>query len=84
MYNYIIFLRYFEATIYSNVQQSQTPNSASNIFFNTGYCMLFFIHFLLGLIVDTWTGRCKIIVTGIFLCFFVWIISGVDFIIASY
>ena len=84
MYSYMFFMRYFEGTIYSNVQQSETPKSASNIVFNNGYCMLFFIHFLLGLIADVWTGRYKIIVTGIFLCFFAWIISGVNFIITVY
>ena len=84
MYNYIIFTRYFGATIYSNVQQSQTPNSASNIVFNNGYCMLFFMFSLLGLIADVWTGRYKIIFTGIFLCLFAWILSGVDFNIAAY
>ena len=84
MYNYIIFMRYFAATMYSNVQQSQIPNSASNIVFNNGYCMLFFLFSLLGLIADVWTGRYKIIVTGILLCFFAWILSGMDFIIAAY
>ena len=84
MFNYIMFMRYFGATIYSNVQQSQTLNSASNIVFNITYCMLFFIFALVGLIADVWTGRYKMIVTGIFLCFFAWILSGVDFIIEAY
>ena len=84
MYNYVIFMRYFEGTIYSNFQQSQTPNSASNIVFNNGYCMLFYMFSLLGLIADVWTGRYKIIVTGIFFCFFAWILSGVNFIIRVY
>ena len=84
MYNFIVYLRYYEATIYSNAQQSQTPSSASNIVFNIGYCMLFFLFLLFGLIADVWTGRYKIIVIGIFLCFFAWILSGVDFIIAAY
>ena len=84
MYNYIIYVRYFEATIYSNVQQSQTPNNTSNIVFDIGYCMLFFMFSLLGLIADVWTGRYKIIVTGIFFSFFAWILSGVGFITAAY
>ena len=84
MYNYMIFIRYFEGTIYSNVQQSQTSSSTTNIVFNNGYFMLFFIFALLGLIADVWTGRYKIIVTGIFLCFFAWILSGVGFIIITY
>ena len=84
MFNYIMFMRYFGATLYSNVQQSQTSNSTANILFNIGYCMLFFLFSLLGLIADMWTGRYKIIVSGIFLCFFAWILSGVDFIIAAY
>ena len=33
---------------------------------------------------NVWTGRYKIIVTGIFLCFFAWIISGKSFIIIAY
>ena len=84
MYNFIIFMRYFGTTMYSNVQQSQTPNSASNIVFNNGYCILFFFFSLLGLIADVWTGRYKMIVTGILLCFFAWILSGIDFIITAY
>ena len=84
MYSYIINIRYFADYMYSNFQQSQTPNSASNIVFNNGYCMGFFMFSLLGLIADVWTGRYKIIVTGIFLCFFAWILFGVGFIIAAY
>ena len=84
MYNYIVFMRYYGATMYSNVQQSQKPNSVSNIVYNNGYCMLYFLFSLLGLIADMWTGRYKIIVTSIYLCFFAWILSGVDFIIAAY
>ena len=70
--------------MYSKVQQSQTPNSTSNIVFNNGYCMVFIIFSLLGLVADVWTGRYKIIVTGIFLCFFAWILFGLGFIIAAY
>ena len=77
-------MRYFEGTIYSNVQQSQTSSNTTNIVFNNGYFLLFFIFALLGLIADVWTGRYKIIVTGIFLCFFAWILSGVNFIIITY
>ena len=84
MYNYIMFMTYYGATLYSNFQQSQTPNSASNIVFNNGYCMVYFLFSLLGLVADVWTGRYKIIITGIFLCFFAWIIFGVGFIIAAY
>ena len=84
MYNYIVYMRYFGTTMYSNVQQSQTSNSASNIVLNNGYCMLYFLFSLLGLIADVWTGRYKMIVTGILLCFFVWILSGMEFIIAAY
>ena len=51
---------------------------------NNGYCMLFFMFSLLGLIADVWTGHYKITVTGIFLCFFAWILSGVVLIIATY
>ena len=84
IYSYIIFMRYFEDMMYSNVQQSETPNSSSNIVFNNGYFMQFFMFPLLGLIADVWTGRYKIIVTGIYLCFFAWILSGVNFIITAY
>ena len=84
MYSYIVLMRYFEGTISSNVQQSETPNSIANIVFNNGYCMLYFIFALVGLIADVWTGRYKIIVTGILLCFFCWIICGVNFIITAY
>ena len=70
--------------MYSNVQQSETPSSTTNIVYNNGYCMLFFIFALLGLIADVWTGRYKIIVTSIILCVFAWIISCVNFIITAY
>ena len=84
MYNYIIYWRYFVFTVYSNVQQSQTANRTAGIFFDITYCMFFITFSLLGLIADVWTGRYKIIVTGIFLCFFAWILSGVGFIIITY
>ena len=84
MFSYIVSIRYFGATIYSNVQQSETPNSASNIVFNNGYCMVFFIFSLLGVITDVWTGRYKMIVTGIYFCFFAWILFGLNFIITTY
>ena len=64
-----MFMRYFEGTISSNVQQSETPNSTANIVFSNGYCMVFFIFALVGLIADVWTGRYKMIVTGIFCTF---------------
>ena len=83
MYTYLMFMRYFEGMI-SNIQQSETPNSTANIVFSNGYCMLYFIFILVGLIADVWTGRYKMIVTGIFLCFFAWILSGVGFIITTY
>ena len=84
MYIYLIFMRYFEGTTSSNVQQSETPNSTANIVFSNGYCMVFFIFALVGLIADVWTGRYKMIVTGIFLCFFAWVVFGVGFIITAY
>ena len=70
--------------MYSNVQQNETPNSASNIVFNNGYCMLFFMFSLVGLVADVWTGHYKIIVTSIYFCFFTWILFGLNFIITAY
>ena len=84
MYNYIIYWRYFVATVYSNVQQSQTPNRTTGIIFDITYCMLFITFSLLGLIADVWIGRYKILITGIFLSFFAWILSGVGFVIITY
>ena len=84
MSNYITYMGYFGATTYSNVEESQTPNSTTNIVFDVGFCMLYFMFSLLGLIADVWTGRYKIIVTGIFLCFFAWILFGLNFIIRVY
>ena len=55
--------------MYSNVQQSEKQSSTTHIVFNNGYCMLFFMFSLLGLMADMWTGCYKIIVTDIFLCF---------------
>ena len=84
MYNYIMYMRYFAATKYSNAQQGHTPSSTTNIVFDIGYCMLLFLFSLFGLIADVWTGRYKIIITGIYLCFFAWTLSGVGFIIITY
>ena len=39
---------------------------------------------MLRLIADVQTGRYKVIVTGVILCFFAWIISGMNFIITAY
>ena len=82
MYNYILYWRYFMYTVYSKFQQSQTPNRVTGIIFDITYCMLFITFSLLGLIADVWTGRYKILIAGIFLSFFAWILSGVVFIIA--
>ena len=70
--------------MYSNVQQNETLNSTSNIVFNNGYYMLFFMFSLVGLVADLWTGCYKIIVTSIYFCFFTWILFGLNFIITAY
>ena len=80
MYNYILFFRYFAGTMYNNVQQSQTPYTTF-MFFDIWFCMAYFSSFFLGLIADMWTGRYKIIVTGIVLSLFAWILSGLVYIL---
>ena len=70
--------------MYSNVQENETPNSASIIVFNSGYCMLFFMFSLVGLVADLWKGCYKIIVTSIYFCFFTWILIGLNFITTAY
>ena len=84
MYNYIVFLRYFAGTVYNNVQQSQTPDTTIAIIFDIAFCMAYFMCFFLGLIADMWTGRYKIVVTGIFLSLFAWILAGFIYIIMEY
>ena len=82
MYNYVIFLRYFAATAYSDAQKSHTLNRSTGIIYDIGYCMLFFTFLFFGLLADVWIGRYKVIFIGVCLCFFSWFSSGLAFVLS--
>ena len=82
MYAHMNFIRYFAATTYIN---SHVDNKkGQSIFFDIGYCLIFFLIFLFGLIADIRFGRYKTLITGVHLCFLSWILFGFAAIVKSY
>ena len=82
MYAHMDLIRYFAATTYIN---SHVDNKkGQSIFFNIGYCLLFFLIYLFGLLADIRFGRYKTLITGVHLCFLSWILFGFAAIVKSY
>ena len=78
MFFHLNFLRNSAATKYTKAN-----NDGHHIIFDVGYCLIFFLFPLLGLLADVKIGRYTSIITGVYLSFLSWIIGGVSFIIKS-
>ena len=78
MFVHISFIRNYAATVYAKVN-----NGGHHIIFDIGYCLIFFIFPLLGLLADVKIGRYISIITGVYMSFLSWIIAGLAFIIKS-
>ena len=78
MYAHLMFISGSAATIYA-----KDNNHAHNIIFDIGYCHIFFLYPLLGLLADVKVGRYTSIITGVYLSFLSWIIAGLGFIIKT-
>ena len=68
----------FAATMYAEVNKD-----ARRIIFDIGYCLLFFLFPIFGLLADVKVGRYTSIITGVYLSFLSWIIAGLAFIIKT-
>ena len=65
MYAHLMFITGFAATMYAEVN-----NCAHQIIFDIGYCLIFFLYPLLGLLADVKVGRYTSIITGVYICHF--------------
>ena len=79
MYAHLTFIRSFAATIYSEVN-----DDAHNIVFDIGYCLIFFLFPLFGLLADVKVGRYTSIITGVYLTFFSWLTAGLCYNIKNF
>ena len=79
MYAHLSFIRNLGATIYAEVNKD-----AHHIIFDIGYCLVFFLFPFFGLLADMKLGRYTSIITGVYLSFLSWIISGLGFIIKPF
>ena len=78
MFAHLSFIRGSAATIYA-----EDNIDVHHIIFNIGYCLIFFLYPLFGLLADVKIGRYTSIITGVYLSFLSWIIAGLAFIIKS-
>ena len=78
MFAHLLLIRSFAATNYAKVD-----DDAHHIIFDIGYCLLFFLFPLFGLLADVKVGRYISIVTGVYLSFLSWIIAGLAVIIKT-
>ena len=79
MYAHLTFIRSFAATIYSEVN-----DNAHNIVFDIGYCLIYFLVPLFGLLADVKVGRYTSIITDVYLSFLSWMVAGMAFIIMTF
>ena len=79
MYAHLTFIRSFAATIYSEVN-----DDPHKIAFDIGYCLIYFLFPLFGLLADVKVGRYTSIITGVYLSFLSWVVAGMAFIIMTF
>ena len=79
MYLHINLIRHFGATSYYN-SQVKSYNYVGDV----GYCLLFFLFPVFGLLTDVKIGRYKMIITGVYFSFASWVTCGIAVIINIY
>ena len=79
MYLHINLIRHFAATSYYN-SQVKSYNYVGDV----GYCLLFFLFPVFGLLTDVKIGRYKMIITGVYFSFASWVTCGIVVIINIY
>ena len=78
MFAHISLISSYAATIYVELH-----DDAHNLVFDIGYCLIYFLFPLFGLLADVKVGRYISIITGVYLSFLSWMIAGIAFIIKS-
>ena len=73
MYAHICLIRSFATTTYAKL------NYAHNFVLDIGYCLLFFLFPIFGLVADVKLGRYTSIIIGVYLSFLSWMIAGLWF-----
>ena len=76
MYLHVNLLRHFAATSYYD-SQVKSYNYVGDV----GYCLLFFLFPVFGLLTDVKTGRYKMIITGVYFSFASWVTFGIAVIV---
>ena len=79
MYLHVSLIRHFAATSYYD-SQVKTYNYVGDV----GYCLIFFLFPIFGLLTDIKTGRYKMIITGVYFSFASWVTCGIAVIINIY
>ena len=79
MYLHINLLRHFAATSYYD-SQVKTYSYVSDV----GYCLIFLLFLVFGILTDVKTGRYKMIITGVYFSFLSWITFGIAVIVNVY
>lgn len=79
---YYLYLQYFLANYitYSHFKFIHDDHTLTDI----GYCLVFFLFPLFGLITDVKAGRYMSILIGMYLIFLAWIITGLAVIVKTY
>ena len=79
MYLHVNLIRYFAATSYYQ-SQVKTYNYVGDV----GYCLIFFLFPVFGLLTDIKPGRYKMIITGVYFSFASWVTFGIAVIVDIY
>ena len=79
MYVHLSFIRNFAANNY--VEENSDTH---HIIFDIGYCLLFFLFTVFGLLADVKLGWYTSIITGMYLSFLSWMIAGLWFTIKPF
>ena len=78
MFAHLTFSRSFATTNYAEL------DDANNLVFDIGYCLIFFLFPLFGLLADVKVGRYTSIITGVYLTFLSWMVAGMAFITITF
>ena len=75
MYCQAVFLRHYTVSSINSSNHSGWPG------IDILYCLIFLSFPFFGLLADVWVGRYRIILFGLVLCFFSWLMSGIGLIL---